>query len=85
MVSSISRLMGDNIRRNMVTIDARGLSCPEPVVLTMNEAKKGTKEFEVLVDAEVCKDNVKRYAENNGYNVKLTKEGIEYTLSLSKK
>lgn len=69
----------------MVTVDARGLSCPEPVVLTMNEAKKRTKEFEVLVDAEVCKDNVKRYAENNGYNVNLKKTGNEYTLSLSKK
>ena len=59
----------------MVTVDARGLSCPEPVILTMNEAKNGTKEFDVLVDAEVCKDNVKRYAENNGFNVDIKKEG----------
>lgn len=68
----------------MVTVDARGLSCPEPVILTMNEAKNGTKEFDVLVDAEVCKDNVKRYAENNGFNVDIKKEGSEYILKLKK-
>jgi len=38
-------------------IDARGLSCPEPVILAKNEADKGTKDFTVLVDIEVAKEN----------------------------
>ena len=25
----------------MIEVDARGLSCPEPVILTMNAMKKG--------------------------------------------
>lgn len=69
----------------MVIVDARGLSCPEPVILTMNEANKGTKEFEVVVDAEVCKDNVKRYGENNGFSVDVEKKNLEYILKLKKK
>ena len=28
----------------MIEVDARGLSCPEPVILTMNAMKKGGSE-----------------------------------------
>ena len=28
----------------MIEVDARGLSCPEPVILTMNAIKKGGSE-----------------------------------------
>ena len=42
-------------------IDARGLSCPEPVILTKNEADKGTKSITVLVDIEVAKEKWRRF------------------------
>ena len=45
-------------------VDARGLSCLQPVVLTnkkMLEMGKGT--FEVLVDTETSKENVSRLAQ----------------------
>ena len=46
----------------MKEIDARGLSCPEPVMLTL-EALKGTKEsFKVLVSEPHQKINVEKYA-----------------------
>ncbi len=35
------------------TVDARGLSCPQPVILTMNEIKKVKKgEIVILVDTD---------------------------------
>ena len=68
----------------MNIIDARGLSCPEPVILTMNAIKSGEKEYKVLVDNHASKENVTRYAQNNGYSVDVTKDGEEYTLNLKK-
>ena len=53
------------------TIDARGLSCPQPVLMTLEEIKKAaSSELLVLVDAEASKENVSRAAENNGWKVK---------------
>ncbi len=54
----------------MRTIDARGLSCPQPAFMT-REALAETKagELEVLVDNETSRDNVARCARNAGWEV----------------
>jgi tRNA 2-thiouridine synthesizing protein A len=44
----------------MKQIDTRGLSCPQPVVLVLNEIRNGKSEFEVLMDSEASCENVKR-------------------------
>ena len=51
----------------MKTIDARGLSCPEPVIMTKNALASGEKEYEVLVDNVTAKENVTRFAAHQGY------------------
>ena len=44
-------------------VDARGLSCPQPVILTLNEMKKTEKgEIVILVDADTSRENVSRAA-----------------------
>ena len=44
-------------------IDARGLSCPLPVVMVQKEvAKTAPSELVVMVDAKVCVENVSRFA-----------------------
>ena len=43
------------------TVDARGLSCPQPVILTQKAISEGVKSFDVIVDAEVCRENVVRF------------------------
>lgn len=53
----------------MFKIDAKGLSCPEPVILTMNAVKAGNKEIEVQVSGRVPAENVTRYAKGQGFNV----------------
>ena len=41
------------------TIDARGLSCPQPVLLTLEAIKKTAKgQLTVLVDTDTSKENV---------------------------
>ncbi|HAQ62035.1 TPA: preprotein translocase subunit TatB [Candidatus Delongbacteria bacterium] len=51
----------------MKTVDARGLSCPQPVILVTREIIAGEKEFEVLVDSEASYENVTRILENKGF------------------
>ncbi|MGI6344617.1 MAG: sulfurtransferase TusA family protein [Bacillota bacterium] len=49
-----------------VVVDARGRSCPEPVVMTKRalDAMVGG-ELTVLVDVSVARDNVCRFIQNN--------------------
>ena len=51
------------------TIDARGLSCPQPVLLAQ-AAIKGVENgtVRVLVDSETARDNVTRMAQKSGWS-----------------
>ena len=68
----------------MKTIDARGLSCPEPVIMTRKALLSGEQSYEVLVDNPASRENVTRYAEHQGYSVSVSEQEGEYTLSLRK-
>jgi len=67
-------------------VDARGLSCPQPVILTMNEIKKVKKgEITVLVDTDTSKENVSRAATSQGWILKgVESDGTGYRISFSK-
>ncbi|MBN2539678.1 MAG: sulfurtransferase TusA family protein [Deltaproteobacteria bacterium] len=67
-------------------IDARGLSCPQPVLMTLDEIKTGnTNEIEILVDTETSKENVSRSATSQGWEVKnVSEDGDEYTITIKK-
>jgi tRNA 2-thiouridine synthesizing protein A len=67
-------------------VDARGLSCPQPVLMTMNEIKRGGEnEIVVLVDTETSRENVGRAAASRGWTVKdVENEGGEFRLTLVK-
>ena len=51
----------------MKRVDARGLSCPEPVIQTKNAMASREAQYEVLVDNVVAKENVSRFAIHQGY------------------
>ena len=60
------------------TIDARGLACPHPVVLT-KKALEEADEVTTIVDNETAKENVSRLATSQGYQVSIEeKEGGIY-------
>ena len=66
-------------------VDTRGLSCPYPFLITMDEIEKVSKgEIEVLVDTGTSKENVSRAAESKGWQVKDIKgesEGFRVTIT----
>jgi TusA-related sulfurtransferase len=66
------------------TVDARGLSCPQPVLMLMDTLKKKDKgEILVLVDTEASKENVSRAAEPKGWQVKeVLEDSLEYRIKL---
>ena len=64
--------------------EARGLSCPEPVIMTRKALSSGEQSYEVLVDNPASRENVTRYAEHQGYSVSVSEQDGEYTLSLRK-
>ena len=66
------------------TVDARGLSCPQPVLDTLAKiAAMGSGELEVLVDTEASKENVARAAQGKGWRVEsIAEDNGEYCLKL---
>jgi TusA-related sulfurtransferase len=67
-------------------VDARGLSCPQPVLLALKEMKKVNKgEIVVLVDTDTSKENVSRAATSQGWTLQgVEPEGNGYRISISK-
>lgn len=56
-----------------IKVDARGLSCPEPIMLTKQAMRQGGEaSIIVLVDSAASRDNVKRAAEMAGRTVGIT-------------
>lgn len=69
-------------------VDARGFSCPQPVIMAIDEIKKVKKgDIVVMVDTDTAKENVSRAAkaqgwevtdiqpEDDGYRITIRKEG----------
>lgn len=63
----------------MIQVDTRGLSCPQPVILVLQEIKKGSTEFEVLLDSQASLENVARLLKKYDLNFE-TIEKEEYTI-----
>ncbi|MBQ7734210.1 MAG: sulfurtransferase TusA family protein [Synergistaceae bacterium] len=65
------------------TVNAKGLSCPQPVMLT-KKALTGldSGRVEVLVDTATSRNNVSRFAENKGWRVEVEEldEGFKVIL-----
>ncbi|MCK8826103.1 sulfurtransferase TusA family protein [Fuchsiella alkaliacetigena] len=67
-------------------IDARGFSCPEPVILTKRALNSlAEEELKVLVGDAAAKENVSRLARNSGYNVKIEEIDSDYQLIIKKR
>lgn len=63
-------------------IDARGLSCPEPVVLIKKAMASNENEYEMMVDNRTALENVTRFATNQGYQVESSSEGEDFRLKI---
>lgn len=66
-------------------IDARGLSCPLPVVMVQQEVNKSNpNELVVKVDAKVCVENITRYAHSQNFEVTVEEQDDEFVMTLKK-
>ena len=65
----------------MVTVNAMGKLCPEPVVMTRAELERGASEIEVLVDNDIAASNVTRLLEGRGFQVQAQRNGEERRLT----
>lgn len=68
----------------MQTVDARGLSCPQPVLLTRKAIQAGQFPLQVIVDTVTSRENVRRVAEASGCEVEMASEGDEFILTLAR-
>lgn len=71
---------------DVITVNASGLSCPQPVLLTKKAlAGLNSGRVEVLVDTATSRNNVSRFANNKGWNVNVEeREEGGYKLILEK-
>ena len=68
----------------MVEVDARGFSCPIPVVKTRKAIEENPNEIiTVLVESAVSKENVSRLAQGQGYAVEIERVEDGFRLRLS--
>ena len=65
-------------------VDARGFSCPKPVLMTEAALKDNPSEVIVLVDNRTAEMNVSNFALSKGYKVTHEREGRDFKLILSK-
>lgn len=66
-------------------IDAKGLTCPQPVINTkkaLEEIKEGI--LTVIVDNVAARDNVRRFAESQGCAVGVKEDNGDYYLEIAK-
>ena len=66
------------------TVDARGFSCPQPVIMTRKAIQAGEFPIEVLVETVTSRENVRRAAEKLDCQVEVEEMGDEFKLTISK-
>lgn len=66
-------------------VDARGLECPKPVIMTKKAIEEGETELEVIVDNKVACDNVSRLGEKMGCSVEVETSSGEFAVRLTKR
>lgn len=67
-----------------ILVDTRGLSCPQPVMMTLKELTKiKSGELEILTDNDTSKENVIRAAQSQGWTVQgIEPDGREYRITI---
>jgi len=65
-------------------IDARGLSCPEPVLVSKKALEVHPVGIQVMVDNTTARENVTRFGRNAGYSIELKEVQGDYLLTIKK-
>jgi TusA-related sulfurtransferase len=68
----------------MTTLDARGISCPEPLLMFKTALEAGNS-FVLLVDSKSAFENCESYAKKQGITVHTEKDGDTFKIQVSGK
>lgn len=68
-------------------IDARGYSCPEPVIMVKKAMEQQSPEdsYEVMVDNKAAVENITRFAVHQGYHVESSRQDDDFLLKITRK
>lgn len=66
----------------MTVVDARSLSCPQPVLMAKQALDKGGAPIKVLVDDKTPLQNVTRFATNSGHKVSCVEKDGEFEITI---
>ena len=70
---------------DVITVNASGLSCPQPVMMTKKALADLTSgRVEVFVDTATSRNNVSRFAQNKGWRVSTEERDGGYKVILEK-
>lgn len=64
----------------MFEVDARGLSCPQPLMMTNDAIKSQEGPIKVLVSEPHQRTNVEKFAKDKGKKVTVTEVGSEFEI-----
>ncbi len=68
----------------MITVDAKGLQCPEPVMKTLAAIKENPNEIiQTIVSNAISRDNVASMAKKRGKDVKIEEVENDFILTLT--
>jgi len=66
------------------TVDARGLSCPQPVILTKRVMdEKSGEDIVTMVDNATARENVSKLAASQGYSYWVEEQGSVFNIHMS--
>lgn len=68
----------------LTKVDARGMSCPQPVIIAKKTAEGNLGGFQILVDNNTAKENVMRFLKSAGFKVEVKNINEDYLLKASK-
>ena len=68
-----------------IDVDARGRSCPEPVILVQQAMKNHPAALRVVVDNSCAVENITRFVQHQGRTLCETQQGDEYLLEIAPK
>ena len=69
----------------MAEVDARGLSCPMPVIKTKKAIESSDSgPIVVIVNDGTARDNVTRLAKSRGFDISIEEKGEDFYLTLTK-
>lgn len=65
-------------------VDARGLACPEPVILTKKAMDSGLSSLTTIVNGNAALENVSKLARTQGYDIAVETVGSEFHIHMNK-